>query len=161
MARLTNRQMDVLAERVTDLLEEANREANKSIIVSPEYVNFETEYSKDPMAKDADGLVLSLRQDAAAIAAIKKDIAELESKSMSIKQAAAAKGKELGYYSTWTSYADPEEVLKKYLKAKKEEKFPNVAFDREKTLRRVQADILLSDVDNPEALVKSLVEKLK
>jgi len=54
---------------------------------------------------------------------------------------------------------DASEFIQKYIAKQKEEKFASQIFDREKMLRRVQTDMLLSDTGNTEELIRSLVAK--
>lgn len=153
MARLTNRQMDVLAERVTDLLEEAHKANTEGVINSDAYKNFETTYS--------DSTAIDLRKKVAELKELEPKLENLQAQQSRIRREANTIGRELHMVGMWENYTDPSSLLERYLEKKKGEVFPDAAFNREKTLRRVSADILLSDVENPEQLVKSLVEKLK
>lgn len=146
--------MEVLAARVTDLLQEAHDAKVKEIVESPEYINFEKEY-KDETADELRVLSDLIEEADKKIEAYQRDISKAKNEAKLIKE------KILGYeLSTWAT-GDPAATLKSYLKDKKNAQYPNTNFDRDKTLRRVEADILLSDVANPEELVRSLVEKLK
>lgn len=154
MARLTNRQMEVLAARVTDLLQEAHDEQVKEVVESKEYLKFEETF-EDEHATKLRNLAKNFK-----IADKAMDDAR-DSMNMIRAEAKTIQEKIVGYtLPTWSS-TDPETALKSYLETKKNETFKGTKFDRDKTLRRVEADILLSDVANPEELVKSLVEKLK
>lgn len=155
MARkLTNLQMNILAERVTDLLEEANRQKVIELSKSKEYTDFEVTYVDD-VVKELRGLDMTY-------ANLKREIEALEARKESIKEKVREyfkkrTGNELARWNSRT----PIEELKDYLADKKAEVYPDSSFNRDKTLRKVQADILLSDVDNPEELVTALVNKFK
>lgn len=154
MARLTNRQMEVLAARVTDLLQEAHDEQVKEVVESPEYINFEKTYSDD--------IVDHLRPIIKEMGKVEEEISTLRNKLGLLREEGnQIEEKILGYTLPGWRSSNPENTLSNYLAKQKNEVFKGTKFDREKTLRRVEADILLSDVANPEELVKSLVEKLK
>lgn len=147
MARkLTNAQMNILAERVTDLLEEANEAKMKSTKESAEYVNFDTEYSDeiaDVLRKNKIDCDLKKAQKKQ----IEEDLERIDAESQALVP------------NTYR-YADTGRVLSDYLTRQKDIKYPGMNFNRDKILRKVQADILLSDIDNPEQLVQELVTKL-
>lgn len=150
MARLTNRQMEVLSERVTDLLQEAHENQFGVIEKTPEYINFEKTYTDENLE-----LLRPLKERA-------ELIAEMESKLEFDVTKFLDSHTDTFYSSAWGSAASKvEKAWKGYLQKAKDATFEIKRFDRDKTLRRVQADILLSDVSNPDELVKSLVEKLK
>lgn len=151
--RLTNLQMTVLSERVTDLLEEAAQAKNQSILESDEYRHFTKTYT--------DPYVEALKPLAERYNSAEKKIEQLRAeKDMIEAQAKKLKSEHLKVDEPHWRTVYPNSELEKYLQNKKEEKFSEILFDRAKTLRRVQADILLSDVENPDELVKSLVSKL-
>lgn len=155
MARkLTNLQMNILAERVTDLLEEANRQKVIELSKSKEYTDFEANYT--------DETVKNLKDLSIEYAKINKDIETLNRQKEYIHDTIRT----CYYNRTGSEFArwavrPPETELKEYLADKKAEVYPDVSFNRDKTLRKIQADILLSDVDNPEELVGALVNKFK
>lgn len=152
--RLTNMQMTVLSERVTDLLEEAHKKQYKGVKESAAYQNFEKEYQ--------DTTAENLAQLNREYIAKQTEIAKLEQEKENLKVASTSAAVSAGYLKNWSNQTvNPTEALEWYLRKKKNEVYPDVYFNRDKTLRRVQADILLSDVDNPEELVRSLVEKMK
>ena len=154
MARLTNRQMEVLSERVTDLLEEQHKIDNKAIKESAEYINFEITYADENIDK--------LKSILNAYNLAKSKSEEYDEEAKRHKKSATKIGVELRIAEENSYYIpEPKLLLEKALKTKKEQKYAGTTFNRDKTLRRVQADILLSDVQNPEELVRSLVEKLK
>lgn len=135
--------MDILAERVTDLLEETHREHNKTLKASPEYVDFDSTLSNDPV-------YIQLKE-------FEEKFRKFEDLKLDLEQFATHQGLS---FNKWES--KPATALREsYAQKKKREKFPHANFERDKTLRRVQSDILLSDVTNPEELIQSLVEKLK
>lgn len=156
MAKLTNRQMEVLAERVTDLLEEANNAKRKEIEQTPEYLEYEIKLMSEPfslynllMKKTMDLQETERKLDLLKEQA--KEFVEIHREELSMP-----------YFTSWRNASEVlTDVAKNYLKNSKEKEFPVTSFNREKTLRKVQADILLSDVANPDELVKSIVEKLK
>lgn len=154
MARLTNRQLDALAARVTDLLQEAHDAKVKEVVQSPEYLNFEKEYTDEFVSK-LRVLVQDINTYELEIEVLKNKIAEAKNNVGHIYK--EIHGSE---YSRWGN-PEAETTLNGYLNIKKTQIFKETIFDRDKTLRRVEADILLSDVANPEELVRSLVEKLK
>lgn len=145
MKKLTNKQMEVLSERVTDLLQENHEKEIQTVTNSEEFRNFETEYS--------DKVVEKLNRIQSTLEAIKKE-------KQALAQEVDTIARDNDIWHRWQSN-DPEILRSKYIDKKKEEKFGNTHFDREKILRKVQADILLSDIENPEELVASLVDKLK
>jgi hypothetical protein len=154
MKKLTNLQMTILSERVTDILQEKFEESKKLLEQSSEYVDFENGFTDSYVetlrkldaeykaTKEAERLAKEAK------GAILENVRHLRSDICQIKD------------PNWKTVL-PEDELERYLDIKKEAKFGTVVFDREKILRKVQADILLSDVDNPEDLVNTLVEKLK
>lgn len=137
--------MEVLSERVTDLLQENHEKEIQTVTNSEEFRNFETEYS--------DKVVEKLNRIQSTLEAIKKE-------KQALAQEVDTIARDNDIWHRWQSN-DPEILRSKYIDKKKEEKFGNTHFDREKILRKVQADILLSDIENPEELVASLVDKLK
>ena len=147
MAKLTNRQLDVLAARVVDLLEEAHKVDADKVKESDEYKNFEQYYT------DEYTPILSEISENAAY--VKKILEPLKIQLYQIKERLPDL-----YFNIYAPQENTN-LLEQYLNRKKREKFQASYFDREKTLRRVEADIILSDVANPEELVNSLVEKLK
>lgn len=156
MAKLTNRQMDVLAERVTDLLEEANIAKRKEIEQTKEYLEYEARLMNKP-----DSLYNQLIRKVV-------EIQEVETKLEVLKEQTKAfieqHKEEFGtpYFTSWRNASESlKDIAKNYLVKSKEKAYPETGFDRDKTLRKVQADILLSDVANPDELVRSIVEKLK
>lgn len=153
MRRLSNAQMNILAERVTDLLEEAGKESRAQILESDEYRNFEKTYS-DETLKD---LKILAEQEKKFIDQKEAAEQELERVRRATKDCLTQAGKQVETYRTYY----PGREVTNYLENKKNEKFSASMFNRDKILRKVQADILLSDVDNPEELVRSLVDKLK
>lgn len=148
MARLTNRQMDVLAERVTDVLEQEHIKNTEKLRNSEEYTKF-TETYKDDVVK----ALTDLLEKAKEVERL-KDILEEETNKIRDKVGNF-------YYNSYRPEGSLREGITQYLKEKRREQYPEAEFNRDKVLRRVQADILLSDVTNPEELVRSLVEKLK
>lgn len=149
--------MDVLSERVTDLLEEAYKASSNNVTTTPEYINFDSTFEDDITKK--------LRTKAAQYTEAQAKVEYNQNLTANLRKDAAEIAKQVGQIpkdasSGWYSLY-PNDVLRRYIQEQKEKQFPNAEFNREKTLRRVQADILLSDVENPEQLVKSLVEKLK
>lgn len=154
MARLTNRQMEVLAERVTDLLEEQHKIENAALKASTEYIDFDRIYTDNDVEK--------LKEYTNAYRLAKDAAAEMEETATKYRKLAAKVGTDLKIIDESNYYfPEPKVVLEKLLREKKDAKYKGAQFNRDKTLRRVQADILLSDVQNPEELVRSLVEKLK
>lgn len=148
--------MNILAERVTDLLEEQHRESNKKVLESEEYKNFKEVYideiSSTLRSLDNNLVELEDKQD------------EIKEQIEQIKKRAFTMYKSLGFHTTtWQSRMEPEEVLEAYLEKRKNEKYPGAEFNRDKTLRRAQADILLSNLGDvtAEELVNQLVNKLK
>lgn len=154
--KLTNTQMNILAERVTDLLEEANKVANKEILESEEYIHFKDLYS-DEVVTTLQEFDTTLNSLEATQEQIKDQIDDIKKKAFAIN-----KFYNLGHNS-WTSKLEPNTVLEGYLEKRKLEKYPGVEFNRDKTLRRAQADILLSNLGDvtAEELVNQLVNKLK
>lgn len=150
MRKLTNAQMDILAERVVDLIEEAGKLERDKIIKSKEYIEWENNF-KDP---NLDFIKANLDK----IAEYNKQINKLTGLNRDAKDAITriADEAKLNY-----NYYNLEEVPSRFIAKKKAEAFGSTIFERDKMLRKVKADILLSDVDNPDELVKSLVEKLK
>lgn len=141
--------MIVLSERVTDLLEETHKAANRELVASEEYRNFEKTYSDDVVTR---------------LQAYYKEYLELETRKEQLEYQLNNFGQLYDIPLGGIRYGGASSIRRQmdyYIERKKEEAFPTARFDRDKTLRRVQADILLSDVDNPDELVKSLVEKLK
>jgi len=142
--------MDILAERVVDLIEESGKEERNRVLKSKEYIEWENDF------KDAnlDLIKVSLNK----ITDIDNEIDKLNSKRRDHQECIKriADEAKLSY-----NYYDLREVPNKYIKKKKQEAFNVSMFNRDKMLRKVKADILLSDVDNPDELVKSLVNKLK
>lgn len=153
MARLTNRQLDALAARVTDLLQEAHDEQVKEVVESSKYINFENTYADEYVDK-LRPLVKEITEAEQKVIILRNRINFIREEGKSIEE------KILGYtLPTWNT-PEPKNTLNNYLQNRKNELFKGTKFDRDKTLRRVEADILLSDVANPEELVKSLVAKL-
>lgn len=146
--------MNILAERVTDLLQEGHEAKYKEIKESPEYAKFEQLYDSSEL-KEMRAAVDSYKS-------LKSQQAVLEGKMSVIRDGINKRYREENPTTTnhWTTI-DPDNYLKVYLDKIKREQYPEVEFNREKTLRRVQADILLSDHGSADELVKSLVEKLK
>lgn len=145
--RLTNRQMDVLAERVTDLLQEAHKAKYEQIKNSEEYKNYSDAVVKE--VQDLHKEIIKIEEEKEKLA---KVISDLRTKQENLLY---PEGRKIYYYF------DVHKELANYIEMKKEEKYPELAFNRNKILRKVQADILLSEISNPEQLVSSLVEKLK
>lgn len=148
MARLTNRQMDVLAERVTDVLEQEHTKNTEKLRNSEEYTKF-TETYKDDIVNALTDLLEKAKE-----AERLKDVLEEETNKIRDKVGNF-------YYNSYRPESSLKDGINSYLEKKRKEKYPEAEFNRDKVLRRVQADILLSDVTNPEELVNSLVEKLK
>ena len=144
MAKLTNRQLDVLAARVVDLLEEQHKIESDKIKETDEYKRFKMQYTDDTTE-----LLTSIQVKARRLKSLKEEI-DTEIKKLSSDV----------YVNRWAPENNTE-VLEDYLEKRRNEAFPTARFDRDKTLRRVEADIILSDVSNPEELIKSLVTKLK
>lgn len=156
MRKLTNRQMDVLSERVTDLLEAAHVEKHKALVNSDEYKNFSVNYK--------DEIVERLEVLGQQIYDIEDKIVELDKQKQAIKQEVAKIHQAIHNLSTpvqtW-NVPSINDIKRNYVSNMKSKRFAEIEFDRDKVLRRVQADILLSDVENPEELVRELVNKLK
>lgn len=149
MAKLTNRQLDVLAARVVDLLEEQHKIEADKIRESEEYKNFDKVYTDEYTEELA-----KIESDVQYFALLKRQVTDriqkLRDKDVEC----------LPSFNTWTLEQNTE-LVSNYLTNKKRKVFETSYFNREKTLRRVEADIILGDVSNPEELIKSLVEKLK
>ena len=145
--KLTNRQMDVLAGRVTDLLQEAHKAKYEQIKNSEEYKNYSDAVVKE--VQDLHKEIIKIEEEKEKLA---KVISDLRTKQENLLY---PEGRKIYYYF------DVHKELANYIEMKKEEKYPELAFNRNKILRKVQADILLSEISNPEQLVSSLVEKLK
>lgn len=144
MAKLTNRQLDVLAARVVDLLEEQHKIESDKIKETDEYKKFKMQYTDD-----STELLTSIQVKALRIKSLKQELdADIKKLSNDV------------FVNKWAPENNTE-VLEDYLERRRNEAFPTARFDRDKTLRRVEADIILSDVSNPEELIKSLVTKLK
>jgi hypothetical protein len=144
MAKLTNRQLDVLAARVVDLLEEQYKIESDKIKETDEYKRFKMQYTDDTTE-----LLTSIQVKARRLKSLKEEI-DTEIKKLSSDV----------YVNRW-ALENNTEVVEDYLEKRRDEAFPTARFDRDKTLRRVEADIILGDVSNPEELIKSLVTKLK
>lgn len=154
MARkLTNTQMEILAERAADLIEIEYTERNKDIINSEDYLNFDNTYVDDiVMALDTYGTDLRIIQAKKDELEAKEKVVYEEVKDFLIKN-------KLGHSGWWKN--DPTDALKKYLERKKEEVFPGTKFERDKVLRKLKADILLSNLDDTNELVLSIVNSFK
>lgn len=145
MAKLTNRQMEILAERVVDILEEQHKEKASKIRSTEEYLNFEQSYYDDNIQR---------------IAIFEKNIEDF----VKLKKKLIAEADELNklpiYVNTYNLDQNKDrELIKEYVQGMKDKTFEVEPFDRYKMLRKIQADILLSDVGNPEELVNSMVNK--
>lgn len=154
MARkLTNTQMDILADRAADLIEAEYAERAKSITVTPEYINFDKEFTDDTVAK--------LRVLSNCVNDIEAQIQSLELQRNEIYEETKlfCVNNNLPY-NKWYK-VNPNDVLEKYLAAKKDEVFPNVTFNRDKVLRKLKADILISNLEDTSELVNSIVETFK
>jgi len=150
--RLTNAQMDILAERVTDLLEEANNEKQRQLKDNPKYKNYLAYIANsDTIYKEGS----RLRHEAEELDTQQQLLAKrLEVYAEKYKD-------EVGSTPYWGSTKDKiQKLLDGYVDRKREEEFPVSVFNRDKILRKVKADILLSDVDNNDELVKTLVAKM-
>jgi len=152
MAKLTNMQMQLLAGRVVDLLEEQHKEANADVTRTLEYINFEKTYDDDILhqMRENDKILKNLQE------IIDKTTAQKDLLRTQIQE--VAKEYNIQNTSYW-SKMDASEFIQKYIAKQKEEKFASQIFDREKMLRRVQTDMLLSDTGNTEELIRSLVAK--
>lgn len=148
MARLTNRQLDALAGRVTDLLEEAHNEQVKHVVESKEYKTFLDTYT--------DHNITTLRQ-------LHDEFSDLENEREKLITKIHVSTNNILGYGINATYGKQRilDGIQRYKEDRKREKYPNTTFERDKILRKVEADILLSDITNPEELIKSLVEKLK
>lgn len=148
MARLTNRQLDALAGRVTDLLEEAHNEQVKHVVESKEYKTFLDTYT--------DYNIATLKQ-------LHDEFSDLDNEREKLINKIHVSTNNILGYGINASYGKQRilDGIQRYKEDRKREKYPNTTFERDKILRKVEADILLSDITNPEELIKSLVEKLK
>ena len=148
MARLTNRQLDALAGRVTDLLEEAHNEQVKHVVESKEYKTFLDTYT--------DNNIATLKQ-------LHDEFSDLENEREKLITKIHVSTNNILGYGINATYGKQRilDGIQRYKEDRKKEKYPNTTFERDKILRKVEADILLSDITNPEELIKSLVEKLK
>ncbi len=148
MAKLTNKMMEVLSERAVDILEEKHKASQKNIIDSEEYANFVNNYD------------LSSDETAQKINEFSKKCAEFEALGEALKEEAKKLAKELDIHvNTYHIEADSnKKLLKTYLKNERDKKYQTKYFNREKMLRQIQADILLSEVGNPEQLVNQVVK---
>ena len=151
MARLTNRQMEVLAERVVDILEEQHKANNAAAQTSQEYIEFESTFS--------DPLVEKFKEDAKIVAHSTQLVEEYNRQIRGIEtETYEMLPQDARVSNYWSKRISPEEALASYLRYKKEEKFGK-SFDRDKILRRVSADILLAEAGSADELVKNIVEK--
>lgn len=141
--------MEVLAERVVDILEEQHKVDSKEITKKEDYINFENEYFDDILAD---------------LSNLKKKFEEYRELQTEIENAARTLTTHpdvyINSFALTNGRADTiNDAIKTYLERQKEKKFPTVSFNREKMLRKVQADILLSEVGNPEEIVKQTASK--
>lgn len=152
MAKLTNRQMDILAERVTDLLQDRSLAKNIDILNTPEYKNFDETFTDDLLA-----MILVFDRELKNLEEIKdRTVKQIEGIRANMINLMKKKGFE---FPTWKSGLNPDEAKSLYLAHMKKKHYEEIEFDYAKTLRKVTADILLADTGNAEELVNSLVSK--
>ena len=151
MAKLTNRQMEVLAERVVDILEEQHKANNAAEQTSQEYIEFESTFS-DPLVEKFKEDAKIVEYNAQLVEEYNRQIKLVENEAYEMLPQEARVG------NHWSKRIDPKDALASYLKYKKEQRFGK-SFDRDKILRRVSADILLAEAGSADELVKNIVDK--
>lgn len=152
MAKLTNLQMGVLAERATDILEKEMMIKNKELLQSDKYKNFEIEYSDENTE-----LFASYKLE---IDKIDETIKLLADKKYAILDLSQELGRKLNLgIASWERC--PKSLFDKYMKIKKNEIFPNVEFNRAVVFKKLQADILLGEVGSPNEIISVVVDKFR
>lgn len=145
MARLTNRQLDILSERIVDRLQEVHEEQSKQIRESDYYVNFDKWIvEEDPKAKRIHLL-------------LNKYIDTLKESELQAEELRDLYKESLG--REYSKYRSVVGIFDDYVQYKKDKQFLGTYFNRDKMLRTIQADILLGDsVEAPEIFAE-LVSK--
>lgn len=141
MAKLTNLQLDLLSNEIVDNLEKTLKDKVNSIKESDDYVNFEEKLAEqDQKFKSLYDLYQnykSLRIDEKIIQE-KKDAVNSKLKDLVMNMDPASRNN-----SKWrTGY----QMYELYVDRKRDEVFDLPEYDREKLIRKIQAQILLGDV---------------
>lgn len=154
MRRLTNTQMEVLAQATVDKLEEMHIAKTKDIIESEEYKNFDKTYSDETLKKLHDTYIL--------LQELQDQIHSLENQLDTIvAQAAKEHPNYVGNRSWKNKVSILTEAIEKYQREKKNEVYPNIKFEKEKLLTKIKAEILLSSIADPNELIKELTTKFE
>ena len=149
MAKLTNKMIEVLSERVVDILEEQHNIAAEEIKKSSDYINFNEEYYDDILME-----LSSFQHEFNEYRRLQSKI-EDEAKRLNVNPDVY-----LNSYAVSNARENAvTDAIESYLDKQKKKKFPTISFDRDKMLRKIQADILLSEVGNPEEIVKQTTAK--
>ena len=153
MGRLTNKQMELLSERVVDILETRHNELYEDATKSESYVKFEEQFYDDVTSNAREQKEL---QDN-----LEKQVEILNERIDKIKRDTHKLAVELNIRDENNYYKkmDVAEFIKLYLAKRKKEQFDAKIFQRDKMLRKIQTDLLLSDTGNTEELINSLVAK--
>lgn len=153
MGRLTNKQMELLSERVVDILETRHNELHEDATKSESYVKFEEQFYDDVTSNAREQKEL---QDN-----LEKQVEILNERIDKIKRDTHKLAVELNIRDENNYYKkmDVADFIKLYLAKRKKEQFDAKIFQRDKMLRKIQTDLLLSDTGNTEELINSLVAK--
>lgn len=154
MRRLTNTQMEVLAQATVDKLEEMHIAKTKDIIESEEYKNFDKTYSDETLKKLHDTYIL--------LQELQDQIHSLENQLDTIVAQAAKEHPNYVDNRSWKNKVSIlTEAIEKYQREKKNEVYPNIKFEKEKLLTKIKAEILLSSIADPNELIKELTTKFE
>ncbi len=153
MGRLTNKQMELLSERVVDILETRHNELHEDATKSESYVKFEEQFYDDVTSNAREQKEL---QDN-----LEKQVEILNERIDKIKRDTHKLAVELNIRDENNYYKkmDVADFIKLYMAKRKKEQFDAKIFQRDKMLRKIQTDLLLSDTGNTEELINSLVAK--
>lgn len=154
MRRLTNTQMEVLAQATVDRLEEMHIAKTKDVFESEEYKNFDTTYSDEVLTKITDAYCI-----------LQETQAEIDSLEKQMSHIIENMAKEYPNYVDNRNWRNKisilQEAIEKYRKEKKRETFTGLDFEKEKLLTKIKAEILLSSIADPNELIKELTTKFE
>lgn len=161
MAKFTNKQLVVLSNAIVDRLEEKAKEQTIAVRNSDEYKNFENEIVKEnPLLQelvDYANLEANLQSEIDKASKRKEEVVEQANKLL--KEKMGVETEEYNYFGTRRRWYSASSMLEYILNKMKKEKFADKIFNREQTLNKVQAEILLGDVSDAKEVFDQVVTK--
>ena len=154
--KLSKNDIDLLANRALDILQASNDERFDTVRKSDDYRLFETAYSDEVVEKLKK---LELEEET-----ISEKIKDLEASRTKVRNEVRGLSEDLNfkYRTQWSNqdqvYCRGGEMLEAWLKAKKDAKFPGVAFNKEKLLNKLKTDLLVSSAKNAQEALDEIVK---